>query len=87
VRSHDTHSSRDSAGQQSPPRRNPPPLMAHPSLHLLHSSHTMSPQPTNSGGGFIIPFFLGVVDVLQRQGILTPIVPIAGASSGALVAM
>lgn len=40
-----------------------------------------------SGAGFLIPFFLGVMDVLSRQGILKPEMPVAGASAGALVAM
>ncbi|KAI8470837.1 MAG: hypothetical protein J3K34DRAFT_521020 [Monoraphidium minutum] len=41
-----------------------------------------------SGAGFLIPFFLGVIDVLQRQlGVLQPDMPMAGGSSGALVTM
>ena len=41
-----------------------------------------------SGAGFLIPFFLGVIDVLQRQlGVITPTMPMAGGSSGALVTM
>ncbi|GBF93867.1 hypothetical protein Rsub_06866 [Raphidocelis subcapitata] len=40
-----------------------------------------------SGAGFLIPFFLGVIDVLQRQGVLQPSMPMAGASSGALAIM
>jgi hypothetical protein len=45
------------------------------------------PSPPPSGGGFIIPFFLGVIDVLQKQGIIKPGMPMAGASSGALAIM
>ncbi|GBF93868.1 hypothetical protein Rsub_06867 [Raphidocelis subcapitata] len=39
-----------------------------------------------SGAGFLIYFYFGVVDVLQRQlGVIKPDMPMAGASSGALI--
>ncbi|KAI8475984.1 MAG: hypothetical protein J3K34DRAFT_4270 [Monoraphidium minutum] len=40
-----------------------------------------------SGGGFLIPFFMGVIDMLYRQlGVMEYGNPVAGASSGSIVA-
>jgi hypothetical protein len=38
-----------------------------------------------SGAGFLLPFYLGVIDVLQKQmGILKPDMPVAGSSAGSI---
>lgn len=38
-----------------------------------------------SGGGFLIPFFLGVIDVLYRDlKVFNHSMPVAGASTGAI---
>lgn len=38
-----------------------------------------------SGSGFLMPFFVGVIEVLNRQGVLRADTPVAGASGGALM--
>ena len=37
-----------------------------------------------AGGGFLLPYHLGVMDALEEQAFLTPSTPLAGASAGAI---
>ena len=39
-----------------------------------------------SGSGWLFPYHLGVLEILERNGILTPSTPIQGLSGGAFVA-
>jgi hypothetical protein len=52
------------------------------------ASLTRAAQQTpaaRSGAGFILPFFLGVIDMLYRDlGVMHADMPAAGASSGAI---
>jgi hypothetical protein len=52
-------------------------------------SHPPPPPPLapRSGGGFLIPFLLGVINMLYIEtGVLKFDMPVAGASSGAICA-
>jgi hypothetical protein len=57
-----------------PPQGSAAPRAAH--SHALHIP---------SGGGFLLPFFLGVIDMLYRDlGVLRYTYPVAGGSTGSI---
>ena len=68
------------------------PDFAPPSKPPTDNTHTTTPtnttdNNTNSGGGFLIPFLLGVLNMLYVElEILNHATPVAGASSGAIAA-
>ena len=39
-----------------------------------------------SGGGFLLPYFVGVVKALQSLGLMGPTTQVAGSSAGSLIA-
>ena len=44
-----------------------------------------APCRSPSGAGFLLPFYLGVIEVLQRQlGIMKPEMAVAGSSAGSI---
>jgi hypothetical protein len=54
-----------------------------PETHKSH--HPPYPPPTTSGAGFLMPFFLGVIDLLYNElGILKYSTPNAGSSAGSI---
>ncbi|KXZ42156.1 hypothetical protein GPECTOR_194g324 [Gonium pectorale] len=57
----------------------------HPALDALQSGRLAI---SFSGGGFLLPYFIGVAEVLQQLGVLRPggATPVAGSSAGSLIA-